>query len=119
MVVNKEEQGKKIPGLGGIRKGGIIKEMGIRRHLDDDGLDADDELTGSLADGIGSDSDSTTGFGHDVNDFLPPSARTAAKDGKDEHDADDGAVTTTNDTNATEPSEKSSLDVGKGNYDGW
>ena len=124
MIINKEEPRKKILGVGGIRKGGIIKEMGIRRHMDDDGVDSDEELTGYMSDGLGSDSgnDSTIGFGHDVNDLLPPPARTASGPGlgvgsRIEHnegnDNDDGAVVT------TETSEKSSLDVGKGNYDGW
>ena len=121
MIINKEEPRKKILGVGGIRKGGIIKEMGIRRHMDDDGVDSDEELQGFMSDGLDNDNDSTTGFGHDVNDLLPPPARTALGPGlgvgsrieHNEGNYNDGAVVT------TETSEKSSLDVGKGNYDGW
>ena len=115
MNVNNENnngQGKKMQVM---RTGGIIKETRIRQHLDDNDVDdGDDELEGYIADGT--DSDSTTGYGHDVNDLLRPPARTASGLGLvNENDQGDGAVT----SEVSETAEKSSLDVGKGNYDGW
>lgn len=95
--------------------------MGIRRHLDDDGVDGDEELVGYMADGLDSDNDndSTTGFGHDVNDLLPPLTRTGVSGPGSTTENNEGNVNDNEAVVTTETSEKSSLDVGKGNYDGW